>query len=141
MKPRNPFPHELPSGYPAALCDEVQGARSRLGLDDVELQSFAQLYRNTVSVGQPCYSRLETGFQIEIGTRNDHKKCLHVLHGLLRDQCHSKSCGLARVVYFDDLEQWLAFSARLSTALWIGYEAQRMQEIQRQVPDCINFDD
>lgn len=140
MKPRNFFAQEIPAGYPAEQYDAVQSARSQLGLGGVELESFAQLYRNKVSIGEPQYCNLEKGFQIEIGTRNDHQKCLHVLDGLLRDQRHSRSCGLARVVQFDDLEQWLAFSSRLSTVLWIGYEARHMQEIQRKDPSFFEFD-
>lgn len=141
MKPRNFFAQDIPVGYQVEQYDAVQSVRSQLGLDDVELESFAQLYRNRLSIGESQYCKLEQGFQIEIGTRNDHQKCLHVLDGLLRNQRHSRSCGLARVVQFDDLEQWLAFSTRLSTALWIGYQARHMQEIQRKDPGFSDFDE
>lgn len=141
MKPINNLPSQKSPEFSFAPYDEIVSARRQLGLSGIEWKAFVQLYRNKVNVGEPYYSHLKNEFQIEIGTRNDHKNCLHVLDRLLENVRHGKSCGLARVAYFDDLQQWLAFSTRLSMALWIGYQAQRMQEIARENPNLFYFDD
>ncbi len=103
-----------------------------MGLGHIPFQAFAQLYRNNISVGQPYYSNLEDGFAIEFGMKNDHKGCLRLLDALLQDIPHSRSCGLARVVVFKQLEHYVAFSAVLAKVMWIGYQASYLLDLQRQ---------
>lgn len=65
---------------------------------------------------------------------------MHLIDDLLLDMRHDKSCGLAPIVYFENLHQWLEFSVSLSTVLWIGYRAQKIQEISRMTPVFLEFD-
>lgn len=68
MKIRKILSCQIHREYSFVLYEEVVIARHRLGLDRFEWKSFAQLYRNNVSIGKPCYSNLEKEFQIELGT-------------------------------------------------------------------------
>lgn len=110
----------------------LEDAVRDMGLEHIPFQAFAQLYRNNISAGQPCYSNLEDGFAIEFGMKNDHKGCLRLLDALLQDIPHSRSCGLARVVVFKQLEHYVAFSAVLAKVMWIGYQASYLLDLQRQ---------